>query len=304
VAARGGIYRDALEAVQARIDEIRRDVGRRRGRMRDDLLAALPPPLVERIRALEAASQARAETPEEHRALLEALEALEGALDEAIALAPGLEDAYLELPDTAPELPVRERRWSIRLELPWMRRTMDREVGMLWGKLKRLLLKTDPAAELRWSIHAFQGRFRASGDPFSIVAEIHALDKSPLEVDFAVATSVARGAPRISVAPEGWAGSVAKAFVTQRDAVVGDDEFDGLFSVKATERDVRRVLTREVRAALLALAHFDVPRMTIEEGEAVLRWCFEPEARALDAAVRALSAVRRTPVELSWLDDE
>lgn len=304
MSGRSGIYRDAADAMRSRIDELRREVAERSARVTGDLLAAVPSPLCERVRALSASVDTRADTPEAERRLRESLEALRDALDEAIRLAPDLEAAYSELPDEAPELPMRERRWSLALALPWTKRELAQEVGALWGRLKRILLKEDPAAELAWTIHAFRARFRASGHPFSLVAEIRKLDRSPLEVDMTVATGVARGAPRMTVAPEGWTGPFSRAFQTGRDAVVGDDGFDSLFHIDADERDARRVLTGDVRAALLAIGHYDLPQLTVGDGQAVLRWCFEPEARAIGAATRALAGVRRVPLRMQLLMDD
>ena len=304
IRGRGGAYRDAGDATRSRVDELRREVAERIARVKGDLMAALPGPLGERVRTLAASASASADTPEAQRRLMESLEALRDALDEAIRIAPELEATCRELPEEAPELPVRERRWALALALPGAKRRLAREVGGLWGKLKRIVLKEDPSAELTWTIHAFRGRFHAAGEPFSIVAEIRELDRDPLEVDMAVATSVARAAPRMSVEPTSWTDSFLGAFVSRRDASVGDDGFDSLFRIDADERDARRVLTADVRAALLAIGHYDLPQLTVGDGQAVLRWRFEPQARAIQAAVSALSRVRRAPLRLEWLVDD
>jgi hypothetical protein len=52
------------------------------------------------------------------------------------------------------------------------------------------------------------------------------------------------------------------------------------------------------------VARFDLPRLTVGEGRAVLRWRFEPDEHAIKAAVRALAAVRRVPLELRLLREE
>ncbi len=60
-----------------------------------------------------------------------------------------------------------------------------------------------------------------------------------------------------------------------------------------------------MRAQLLVLARYDVPTLEVDPQARVasLRWRFEPAAKALDAAVRILTAVRESRARVRFRNE-
>jgi hypothetical protein len=101
--------------------------------------------------------------------------------------------------------------------------------------------------------------------------------------------------------PETWGDSNLNALhIHHLSRSIGYHNFDGLFTIEAVSDAWTRLLTYEVRTALLEIARCDVPTLTVAEGVATLRWSFEPEP-GFDAAVRALAALRCVPVDVDML---
>jgi hypothetical protein len=291
-----GIYRDPLEAVRARVQEREAEVLDREERMSERLVAALPPALAKRLGALRGRRRA-AQTFEELAEAEGRLSAYRDALDEALALAPSVEAELREVPATVPDPipsygpPLRSSAWAA---------PSHEDVA---ERLEALVRPRDPRAriEMREEQGTVVARFREHDAPFSLVCRCG----EDAEVYNALAASVARGSPRLSVRPETWGRTLTKMLGLTRDVRIGEPggeaSFDGLFVVDAEREVAARFLRRSVRRALVDLAYFDVPTLQIEPGVATVRWRFEPDARALAEAVRVLLWVREVPVRVGAL---
>jgi len=301
---RHGVYRDGLLGLWTRVEELRAEARERRARVTDQLLDTLPDARAAHLRQIEAEMGRRAETLEELHRAEKALEQYRDALDELITQAPALEQAYRVVPEEVEDVPVEVWRGGLARLLPWTERRLRAEASRCWAKLGRILGAMDPGLKIRAKPLVLRARFRVGGAPFAMAAAIRSFKSGLLEVEIGIGTSVARGAPRMSVSPEGVLEALGQSFGLRREVEVGDDGFDNLFFVEARVEDARRVLSREVREAMLVVARFDLPRLTVGEGRAVLRWRFEPDEHAIKAAVRALAAVRRAPLELRLLREE
>src|SRR5262249_21357670 len=149
-----------------------------------------------------------------------------------------------------------------------------------------------------------RARFRAWGAPLALLAGVRVSRKgfSP-EFDLVLATSMPRGAPRLCLQPETWGDSILNALYLHRgQREIDHDRMGGLFTIHAECDAGTRLLTAEVRAALIEVARCDVPTLRVEDGVATLRWSFEPEP-GFDAALRALAALRCAPIEVELLRD-
>lgn len=146
-------------------------------------------------------------------------------------------------------------------------------------------------------------RFRDRGCPLALRATVlSSANEEVGEVAMSLVTSIARALPRLVVRHESLVLSVGKALGIKHEVEVGEPSFDGLFLIEGTQEAADLFLLPQVRAQLLALARFDVPTLTVDPPArtATLQWRFEPAAKALDAAVRVLTAVRDRPPLLKF----
>jgi hypothetical protein len=285
--AHEGIYRDPLVAVRARYDERRIEVEDRRARVTDLLVACLPSPLARRLEACERdAMDARpGESLEEIARAEQAFARWRDALDEAIALAPDIDRALRAVPDEPPMPPAFEGGRGVF-------------ITHLRCSLETILAARDHEATIEDDGASVVARFTSRGTRFALRAGI-----DPVIGDgwCALATSVARALGPLELRPETWGHTFTKALHLDRDVETGDEAFDTLFLVDADAETVRAVLGEGVRAALLELAHYDVPRVRVRDGSASIEWRFEPAAPAIDAAARALGWMRSARFDVALL---
>jgi hypothetical protein len=118
-------------------------------------------------------------------------------------------------------------------------------------------------------------------------------------------TSVPRAMPRLLVRHENLVMSLGKVLGLKHEIEVGEPSFDGLFLIEGVAEAVHRLLVPSVRMQLLVLSRFDIPTLEIDPPRRVasIRWRFEPQAKALDAAVRVLAAIRETTPDLRFRND-
>lgn len=72
-----------------------------------------------------------------------------------------------------------------------------------------------------------------------------------------------------------------------------DRAFNGLFAYRGRLGTARDLASLEVRRSLLEIAKQDVPKVRIDNSEAWVEWCAEPNKNALEAAIIVLRAARR-----------
>lgn len=294
---RAGLYRDVHDGIRARLAELAARIRERERELTDAFWTNLEPYVRERLADLRKAlgligaesldALARAEV------LLSAYAAeLEGWLSRAREL----EEQWLEtpsdvddppaVPESGPRLSATDGEAFLSSFVAAIREGAHDDVELV--------------ADGWWSCVA---RFRRREAPFVLRASAIPAKNGQLgDVAMQLVTSVARATPPLLVRHESLLMAVTKAMGRRDDLAVGDASFDGLFLVQGASADARRVLVPKVRALLLALAHFDVPTLEIDPPHrtASLTWFFEPDAEAIDAAVRTLSVIRETPATVSF----
>jgi hypothetical protein len=127
---------------------------------------------------------------------------------------------------------------------------------------------------------------------------------SSAQPHIALATSIARGAPRLRLRPEQirhtW---FLKPLGLIADVKIGSAIFDGTFLILASIDDALALLTPEARSALLAVAKVDVPALDVGGGTAELRWRYQPTGKSLRGAAHALVAIRSVPPRVYLVAD-
>ncbi len=295
-------YRDSITALKARLHDLDRQVAAREARTTEQFWRFLPAERALRLRAAKAETAATGEEFNELARREMALGAYLQALEEAIAFAPELERACLELPPSAPESRI-PRRSLLGLALG-----VDAEAG--WERTCEVFegaaRKLDPGASVEplrkeWLIRA---SLEHRGAPFALALYYGSLDEVSANTWNVVSTGVALAAPLLRLAPELMGHWLLKPLRLVRDLQIEDDNFDGVFLIDAESVPAARaLLTRKVRHALLRVARFDIPQLVVQEGRAELRWRFEAAADAIAAAVEALGAIRSAPIEVQLLRD-
>lgn len=166
-------------------------------------------------------------------------------------------------------------------------------------------LGTDgPAAIEQRGASARATSFSLGGVPFQARCETYMTQRSGDWVaDVTVQTTVPALFGEVELRPQGFGAELAIALHLAQDIKVGDADFDGTFVVRGHEATAKAILSKEVRARLLAIAKQDIPRLVVSRGLATLLWHFEPSAESLRAAVEALATIRRAPACRSLRDE-
>ncbi|MDI1443807.1 hypothetical protein [Polyangium sp. 6x1] len=296
-----GAYRDPLQGLRARVQDLAREVEEREATLTDALVDHLPRPLAEALLEGRAHARLPASTEAELLAAEARLLAYRDALDRAIELAPDLEDEQRALPDDAPDPQLSGR----------LRPLIDLFIGDIVIEtfdaaergLHQAALALDKHAEVeKQAAYAFRARFRAHDAPFSVLTQIaFAPNEQPAEVHVFVATSVAAGTPPLRIRPQTLLHGLGKAIGLVRDVELGDERFDDSFLIEAEPDVAKRLLGPSVRKALLGVAAYDIPDLDVRGGSAVLHFRFEPNERLLRNATLALAGIRKSPVTVSLL---
>jgi hypothetical protein len=289
-------YRDPLLGARARLEARRHEAASGEARLTPSFLARLPMKLQTELAELRAACEEAVSEELESLARAEGLLAAYcAALKDTIAREPAVDAAYRAMPDSVPDPPPRTQPkvglwWS-----PEDEAELSSMVNDLTAQLRRAhadvrVVKTGVLSRIV--------RFRADGSgaagaPFSLRLELPG-EARPFCFLLTLATSVPRAMPRLLLRPEGFLEGLFRSFGV-RQHEVGDLAFDGLFVIDGPASSAR-LLTPAVRAALLELAFFDIPRLVVEGGVATLAFSFDPTPACIGAAVRALLRVRSLPL--------
>lgn len=296
-------YRDPLEGARERVSTRESEVAAAEGRVRKELLRRLLPA----DRAALAALRAEAEEPS--GVGLAALEARELALtryrDALVGLAlgvPELETWLDGLPSELPDLAPVEDPFSVSPEMTFVPDSLERRMEQARAGLAAFLAGRGLDVPLeRIGYRALRARFVAGDTPIALLIELGYDSRRVPEVHFGLRTTVRRALPKLTLAPETWGHAFPKMLGLLRDRSVGHEAFDTLFLVDTDEPEDALVLDDGVRAALLGLAHFDVPQLVVEQGLATLRFWFASEVRVLEAALGVLAALRAVRPRLALL---
>ena len=291
----GDLYRDAHVGLRARIAELTARIEERESEVTETFWESLAPTLREQLAALrqEPAFGTRAPAEESLEELTRAEAMLAAYLDELerlIATLPATEAEWMICPDDVADPP--EPKFPFRHGGP----TAD-EAATIYRQFSAMVRERDRDAQILDLDPMYLARFRERGAPFALRATLYTQGNGQVaEVGMWLVTSIPRALPRIVVRHETLVLSVGKALGLKHEVEVGDTSFDGLFLIEGTKEAADLYLVPAVQAQLLALSRFDIPTLDVDPKArtASLRWRFEPAAKALDAAVRILTAVRES----------
>lgn len=285
-------YRDANAALRGRLAEISLQVQQIRGQLSEAYWSAFDAETRERAARLDALSKASFAD-----LALDAMTAAEQQLtsylrelQERVQRLPELEASWWQaLPDDV-QAPIEQRKfWSMGWQMAWSAREIEKA-------FLQLVRSLDPEAQLSKTSHSLEARYRRDGAPFfwRLSASINK-NGEPMELASELTTSVRRSLPSLTLQSESFASTITKAVGLRRELEVGELSFDGQFLINGDRslpaeqqrEQVMPLLDAPLRAAILALAKFDVPSLSLEPSvpRAVLRWRY-PE---LDPRVHALA---------------
>jgi len=291
----GDLYRDAHFGLRARIAELEARIEARESEVTETFWESLAPALRERLAELRSsqvlASSAPADDSLEKLTRTEAL--LSASLDELerlIATLPATEAEWSFLPDHVADPP--EPKFSFRDGAP-----SEEEATAIFRQFSAMVRERDREAEILDVNPMYLARFRERGAPFALRATLYTQGNGQVpEVGMWLVTSIPRALPRLVVRHETLVLSLGKVLGLKHEVEVGDTSFDGLFLIEGKKEAADLYLVPAVQAQLLALSRFDIPTLDVDPKArtASLRWRFEPAPKALDAAVRVLTAVRES----------
>lgn len=222
-------------------------------------------------------------------------------LERFIARLPAIEEEWHAMPDEVADPPARRDPWPLGLPTAAEWNAMER-------KLLSIVRERDrDATVVKDGARTCIARFHDKGCPFALRATAYSNGNGQVaEVAMWLVTSVPRAMPRLLVRHETLVMSVGKVLGLKHEIEVGEPSFDGLFLIEGPPEAVARLLVPSLRMQLLVLSRFDIPTLEIDPPRRVasIRWRFEPQAKALDAAVRVLASIRETPPELRFRNDD
>jgi hypothetical protein len=299
VAMSDDFYRDALIGIRARIGELDARIQDREAEVTEEFWENLSPETREQLASLRMGRELIAADTHEELARGEGmLTAYLAELDRLIGDLPDIEASWAELPQDVPDPP--EVRLGFNFDDLGPTDEADREAVR---NLTAIVRARASDAEVIGESPMYIARFREHGIPFSLRAVLYTQGNRELaEVAMCLVTSIPRALPSLVVRHESLVLSIGKVLGLKHEVEVGDPSFDGLFLIEGTKAAADMFLVREVRTQLLALSRFDIPTLQVDPKARIasLQWRYEPAAKALDAAVRVLTAVRETPPSLHF----
>lgn len=295
----GDLYRDANFGLRARIAELEARIEARESEVTETFWESLAPKLREELAELRsskvlASSALGMPAGDDSLEKLTRAEAMLSAfldeLERIIATLPATEAEWSVLPDDVADPP--EPRFSFRDGAP-----SEEEATAIFRQFSAMVRERARDAEILDVNPMYLARFRERGAPFALRATLYTQGNGQVpEVGMWLVTSIPRALPRLVVRHETLVLSLGKALGLKHEVEVGDTSFDGLFLIEGTKAAADLYLGPAVQAQLLALSRFDIPTLDVDPKArtASLRWRFEPAPKALDAAVRILTAVRES----------
>lgn len=222
-----------------------------------------------------------ASTPRNIETAAEELEWLEHrveSLEQVRSKIPVIEEVRLGLPSTPPErerLPIVEQSTADAM-------MSDPNVTIFRRELERVARRVDLAPLKGGGVG---GPAHVDGIPLCAVCTRRAEQGARLwDSTIELGTTVPVGLGSVQI---GVLSSPSKPTST------GDRAFDGLFAYRGNKRTVFGLVNEEVRRSLLEIAKRDVPKVRIDNSEAWVEWCAQPNKRVFEAAISVLRAARR-----------
>jgi hypothetical protein len=301
----GDLYRDAHIGLRARIAELEARIEQREAEVTETFWESLAPELREQLAELrsdDGRATASSAVDESLESLTRAEARLASFLDDlerVIATLPATEAEWTFVPDEVADPP--EPTFSFRDGAP-----SEEEATAIFRHFAVMVRERAKDAEIVDRNPMYLARFRERGIPFALRATLYTQGNGQVpEVGMWLVTSIPRALPRLVVRHETLVLSVGKALGLKHEVEVGDTSFDGLFLIEGKKEAADLYLTPAVQAQLLALSRFDIPTLDVDPQArtASLRWRFEPAPKALDAAVRILTAVRESRPSVRFRND-
>jgi hypothetical protein len=288
----GDLYRDAHVGLRARLGELATHILEREDEVTDAFWETIP--VAERERLDELRAGLGLVQGDELGQLTRAESLLTAYLEELESLLsrlPGLEADWSELPDDVEAPPPDPPSWE-------MGTVRADAASALARTFEAMVRERDRQARIRAEEGlAWVAFFEDHVCPFALRATVISTANEEIgEVAMTLVTSIRRALPPLVVRHETIVLTVGKVLGLKHEVDVGEPSFDGLFLIEGTQEAADLFLPPNVRSYLMALARFDVPTLAVDPPgrTATLRWRFEPAAKALDAAVRILCAIRQT----------
>ena len=296
----GSSYRDALVGIRARLEDLEARILDREAEVTETFWDSLPKDLRARLTELrEGRELATADTFDELTRAEGMLGAYVDELDRLIEALPSVEAEWSEVPDEVEDPP------DLDLPLGYGGPTPE-EASVVLRDLIAMVRERARDADVSGNNPVYLARFRERGCPFALRATLYTQGNGVVsEVDNYLVTTIPRALPPLVVRHESLFSSIGAALGLKHGFEVGDPSFDGLFVVEGTRAAGALYLGSAVCAQLLALSRFDVPTLRVDPAShtASLSWRFEPAAKALDAAVRVLLAVRECRPRLQFRNE-
>lgn len=292
-------YRDAHVGIRARLAELDARIQDREAEVTAAFWETLDPAVREQLVALRAGAELATSDSLDELARAEGmLAAYIDELDRMIATLPAMEAEWAEIPDHVDAPPAPHGVFGYRLAA--------HEASEVERTFTAMVRERARDAVVEGASPSYLARFRDRDAPFALRATIYTNGNGQVaEVAMWLVTSIARALPRLVVRHESLVLSVGKALGLKHEVEVGEPSFDGLFLIEGTKEAAELFLVPAVRAQLLVLARYDVPTLDIDPQArtASLHWRFEPAAKALDAAIRILVAVRESRSRVRFRND-
>ena len=296
-------YRDAHVGIRARLADLEVRIRERESEVTPAFWDSLDDKVREEMRSQREAIELvdPGATLEELARAEQLLSAYLDDLERLIARLPAIEEQWHELPHDVDDPPARRDPWPLGLP-----------TAEEWNAMERKLVATvrdrdRHATVIKDGARTCIARFRDKDAPFALRATAYTNGNGQIaEVGMTLVTSVPRAMPRLLVRHETLVLSGGKVLGLKHEIEVGEPSFDGLFLIEGAPEAVTRLLVPPVRMQLMALSRFDIPTLEIDPPRrlASIRWRFEPQPRALDAAVRVLGAMRETTPDLRFLSED
>lgn len=292
-------YRDAHVGIRARLADLEGRIRDRESEVTPAFWDSLDDKVREEMRSEREAIELvdPGATLEELARAEQLLSAYLDDLERLIARLPAIEEQWHELPDDVDDPPARRDPWPLGLPTTEEWNAMERKLVATVRDRDRHATVTKDGA--RTCI----ARFRDKDCPFALRATAYTNGNGQIaEVGMTLVTSVPRAMPRLLVRHETLVLSVGKVLGLKHEIEVGEPSFDGLFLIEGAPEAVTRLLVPPVRMQLMVLSRFDIPTLEIDPPRrlASIRWRFEPQPKALDAAVRVLAAMRENTPDLKF----
>jgi hypothetical protein len=284
----GDLYRDAYVGIRARLAELDARIQDREAEVTEAFWETVSDELREQLEYLRSGRElAGAESLDDLARGETMLTAYLDELEKLISRLPSVEAEWREVPNDVPDPP--ESRVSFRYGSP----TEEAESSFL-RHFTAMVRERSREAEVIDKSPMYRARFRDNDAPFALRATLYVQNGQVAEVGMWLVTSIARALPSLIVRHETLVLSVGKFLGIKHEVEVGEPSFDGLFLIEGSKEAAELYLTPGVRTQLLALSRFDIPTLHVDPPSrtASLRWRFEPAPKALDAAIRILTAVR------------